>query len=189
MNIEKLINNNKFVDDFKLKFDFIIRSILDLVEKNSIDEMFEGEIEKQKSSQKASWLSPIVDIVLEHVIDDLDIDWVFVAGDGYDSVFEGNKLEHKFSMSSSNAWTGHPYSNKVDLHLLMKIELNEVSEIDKCWIAIANLKEHSYISSNSEKSSYATVKILIDDYDDVDIIYGELEKSRKFCKPILKDIT
>jgi len=172
-----------FVALFLVHFNEKLRQLMDVFEIDNWEDFLVEEDEKQRTSKRASFLSPMVDLCIQKAAKELKLDWKFIAGDGFDSILEGEQIEHKFSLSTGNSWTGHPYSNKVPKHLLIKTEISN-NILDKLFIGVVELGDMNYRSSANGTSSFSSIKIHNDDLERCNLLYGGLQPKIKWCNVI-----
>ena len=106
-------------------------------------------------------------------------------GNGLDYVWEGNDLEGKLSLSSSNSWTGNGFI-KTNWHLLIKINFNELGVIDGSHVCIVPIDECvSSWTKSGEKDNFSTLKLRTEDLDKIIPVVGEFKKNPVYLKPML----
>jgi len=181
-----------FVYEFYKNFNETLKGLIKLLYEKDWERVFIGEANDQRVSKRASLLSPFVDACLQRTSDKLKLNWKFIADNAYDSIINGTEVEHKFSLSETNSWSGHPYSNKVPLHLLIKFFINE-NKINKMFMGFVKFARDNSNYSKKEynhTNSYSTIKIHNNDYFDnrYDLLIGQLLPKRKWCEPILETI-
>jgi hypothetical protein len=108
---------------------------------------------------------------------------------GSDYIFNNVNIEGKLTLSSGNNWTGNGYK-KTNLHLLMKLNLNENGNIDSSFCCIIPLDESiSNWSLKTKSSNFVNLKLLKEDISNIILINGEfkpLKKNSKYLTPLLK---
>jgi len=175
---------DSFVNTFIIDFNKRLKKVLKQYNVSDFNKFLIGESPNQLTQKRASFLSPLVDVSLENAAHHFDMNWKFTAENSYDSILNNNKLEHKFSLSTSNSWTGHPYSNKVPQHLLIKMSIDG-TKISGLFIGIVDLDLCKFTKWNGEsngKHSFADLKIHNDDIKEVQILSGDLTQKKKWCQ-------
>lgn len=182
---------NLFREIYPRELNISIKKLLDAYRIKNIEELVDNEDDSQQTQQLASILSPLNESVLKDICKQINEKWEYTGGLGYDSVWNSVCLEHKLSLSSSNSWTGHPYSNKLPWHLLMKVEIlgNSLKRLFVCMINLDGCSEHTAWPTKSyESASYSSLKIHNDDSNNIIPIFGKLLPKRKWNKVILEDV-
>jgi hypothetical protein len=166
------------------------KRLFDLYGVAGIENLLENEIPKQRAAQIASIISPLNEAILNSVSDHFDL-WEFAGDDGGDSCWDGVLMEHKLSLSLSNSWTGHPYSQKVPWHLLMKLgfEKNRISKLCMFLVDLEKCCEYSQWPTESDGSnSFASLRIHISDVDQIIPIFGGLRPCKKYCGIVYENV-
>lgn len=177
----------EFVNEFTKDFNKRLKRLLNTYDVKNFEDFLIGESPTQLTQKRASFLSPLVDLSLKYAAKEMGLDWDFTAEDSYDSTLQGTKLEHKFSLSTSNSWTGHPYSKKVPNHFLIKMEIvgNKIDKLFMCILNLNKCKKTGWYGTSDGSHSFATLKIHGDDIGKTEIIIGGLSAVRKWCKVLL----
>lgn len=177
---------NKYLSIANRQFDLLLRAY----NVKSIDNLLENEIPKQRIQQLTSIISPMNEAVLKELSSHFK-KWKFEGADGCDSVWDNIKTEHKLSLGNSNSWTGHWYSRKVPVHLLMKLKFNgrKVSEICMFIVDLSECSEDSqWPIIPSDTSSFSSLVIHNVDVNNIVPIFGNLQTCRKWCKPVYESV-
>jgi hypothetical protein len=180
-----------FRNIYPLEFNVSLGKLIEAYRITDICDLVGNEDSSQQTQQLASIVSPLNESVLKYISKKINPNWEYQGGLGFDSMWSGVELEHKLSLSGSNSWTGHPYSNKLPWHLLMKFKL-DVDKIKSLFVGMINLETCSeltnWTSTQSPSSSYATLKIHNDDVENIIPIFGGLCKKKKWTSIIFEDI-
>jgi len=182
---------NIFTDAYVTKFNKQLQHQFAAWDITDISQAFADEVPRQRSSQLSSALSPLNEIALKAAGEAVGLSWLHYGGLEYDSILEGTKVEHKFSSTEKNTWSGHPYSNKVPWHLLTRAWI-EGTKVSRCFIGFVDVTtlDTAWSSKDSGTTSFSTLCIQNTDVHKVFIINGELKsttgKRSKWMKVILK---
>lgn len=192
--MRKLLNKNevkRFVREYPRALNESFLKLLEAYRTDNVESLISNEDPSQQTQQKSSMLSPLNEQVLKYISPIVSSKWKYQGGLGYDSMWGRIPLEHKFSSNTSNSWTGHPYSNKTDYHLLMKADISG-NQIKGLFVGIINLEECSEFTqwpkTVYETASYSSLKIHNSDIEKMQLIFGNLVPCRKWAKVILEGI-
>ncbi len=142
-----------------------------------------AEFTKDKTTQEVTKIiSPIFNKFLSKYFKNYG--FIIDEQNGKDYVWEGTDIEGKLSLSSDGNWTGNGFK-KTNWHLLIKIKFNELGVIDSSHVCLIPLDECvSEWSKSGKNDNFSSLKIKTEDFDKVNIIFGDFKVNRLYLKPI-----
>lgn len=149
---------------------------------NGISDLFDND--SQTTADITKWISALFNVYLKDKLSLLGFS--LESGDGSDMSFKGTPIEMKTTQNISS-FTGNKHSSKKPYHLLISYGLNEIGIINEMAVVIINLddcKETKWVSENSSKSSFSSLKLNKKDKDKIYWIVGNGEEKRVYihCK-------
>lgn len=146
---------------------------------------FKSFFNGKQTQEKTKIVSPIFNSILCKHLEQFG----FLENEihGSDYLFENLDLEGKLTMTDNNTWTGNGYK-KTNWHLLKKVVINDDGTINKSSCYLFPLDESTSSWSIPSKSNFSNLKINSEDLDNLIIVYGDIDlsKKRKYIQPVLK---
>ena len=180
----------EIVNIFIERLELTLSKTLNLWGYDNLDHFVDSVTPAQKTIEKTKLLAHFYEQIFKDVLKEKGFQIDEISGKGYDIIINDKKYEMKLTLSSGNSWTGNCASTvKVDDLILIKLNFDKDNKVNELFFALLEAKNSTWKGNDKTNNSFSNLNIMIEDLENLEVIYGEVRKNRKYLKIIKENIS